>query len=155
MTLAKQLMETGKRVCGQKQLVLTQLTRWCGGKWILAGSITFTISTSCLKHTTVTARNHMICLLCFTRVINSAIQTFSLNCKNVKSQAPSLIIILLSLNGFEKHDRLKSADNTSLCLISNLHNVIILHNNIFIILLSGIKYKTLVTTLLITTINNT
>lgn len=65
MTLAKQLMETGKRVWGQKQLVLTQLTRWCGGKWILAGSITFTISTSCSKHTTVLVRNHIICFCVF------------------------------------------------------------------------------------------
>lgn len=65
MTLAKQLMETGKRVWGQKQWVLTQLTRWCGGKWILAGSITFTISTSCSKHTTVLVRNHMICFFVF------------------------------------------------------------------------------------------
>lgn len=69
----------------------------------------------------------------FTRVIDSAIPTFSLNCKNVKSQAPFFIIILLGLNGFEKHDRLKFArcfsqfhtDNTSLHVIINLHNVII------------------------------
>lgn len=54
-----------ERVWGQKQLVLTQLTRWCGGKWILAGSITFTISTSCSKNTTVLVRNHMICFFVF------------------------------------------------------------------------------------------
>lgn len=160
MTLAKQLMETGKRVWGQKQLVLTQLTKWCGGKWILAGSITFTISTSCSKHTTVLVRNHMICFFVFYASNKFSDSTFFLlNCKNVKSQAPFFIIIFESLNGFV----LKSArccsqfhmENTSLRLTSNLHNVIILHNNIFIILLSGIKYKTLATTLLITTINNT
>lgn len=65
MMPAKQLMKTGKHVWGQKQLVLTQLTRRYGGKWILAGSITFTISTSCSKHTTVSVRNHMICFCVF------------------------------------------------------------------------------------------
>lgn len=160
MMPSTQLMETGQRVWGQKELVLTLLTRWCGEKWILAGSITFTISTSCSKHTTVLVRNHIICFCVFYASNKfSDSNFFLLNCKNVKSQALFFIIIFKSLNGFV----LKSArccsqfhmDNTSLCLISNLHNVIILHNNIFIILLSGIKYKTLVTTLLITTINNT
>lgn len=65
MMPSTQLMETGQRVWGQKELVLTLLTRWCGGKWILAGSITFTISTSCSKHTTVLVRNHIICFCVF------------------------------------------------------------------------------------------